>query len=125
MDSRVVRYVYASLTTPNSTYDYDLDTGRTTLLKRETVLGEFDPANYVTEYVRAPARDGEQIPVALVYRRGRARDGTAPLLQLRLRAYGLSSDPYFSSWRLSLLDRGFVFAIAQVRGRAGTRPTLV
>jgi oligopeptidase B len=116
MDSRVVRYVYASLTTPNSTYDYDLDTGRTTLLKRETVLGEFDPANYVTEYVRAPARDGEQIPVALVYRRGRARDGTAPLLQYGYGAYGLSSDPYFSSRRLSLLDRGFVFAIAQVRG---------
>jgi oligopeptidase B len=115
-DSRVVRYVYASLTTPSTTYDYDLDTGRTTLLKRETVLGEFDPVHYVTEYVRAPARDGEQIPVALVYRRGRARDGTAPLLQYGYGAYGLSSDPYFSSRRLSLLDRGFVFAIAQVRG---------
>src|SRR5688500_5550539 len=116
LDSRVVRYVYASLTTPSSTYDFDLDSGRTTLLKRETVLGDFDPANYVTEYVRAPARDGEQIPIALVYRRGLARDGTAPLLQYGYGAYGLSSDPYFSSRRLSLLDRGFIFAIAQVRG---------
>jgi len=115
-DSRVVRYVYTSLTTPVSTYDYDLDTGRTTLLKREPVLGDFDPSNYVTEYLRAPARDGEQVPVALVYRRGCLRDGTAPLLQYGYGAYGLSSDPFFSSRRLSLLDRGFVFAIAQVRG---------
>jgi oligopeptidase B len=115
-DSRVVRYVYTSLTTPVSTYDYDLDTGRATLLKREPVLGDFDPANYVTEYLRAPARDGESIPVALVYRRGCARDGTAPLLQTGYGAYGLSSDPGFSSRRLSLLDRGFVYAIAQVRG---------
>jgi oligopeptidase B len=115
-DSRVVRYVYTSLTTPTSTYDFDLDTGRTTLLKREPVLGDFDPANYITEYVRAPARDGELVPVALVYRRGYVRNGTAPLLQYGYGAYGLSSDPYFSSRRLSLLDRGFVFAIAQVRG---------
>jgi oligopeptidase B len=114
--SRVVRYVYTSLTTPTSTYDFDLDTGRTTLLKREPVLGDFDPANYITEYVRAPARDGELVPVALVYRRGYVRNGTAPLLQYGYGAYGLSSDPYFSSRRLSLLDRGFVFAIAQVRG---------
>jgi oligopeptidase B len=115
-DSRVVRYIYTSLTTPVSTYDYDLDTGRATLLKREPVLGDFDPQNYVTEYLRAPARDGELIPVALVYRRGCPRDGTAPLLQYGYGAYGLSSDPFFSSRLLSLLDRGFVFAIAQVRG---------
>jgi oligopeptidase B len=116
MESRVVRYVYASLTTPGSTFDYDLDTGRSTLLKREPVLGGFDPANYVTEYLRAPSHGGEQVPVALVYRRGCPRDGTAPLLQYGYGAYGLSSDPYFSSRRLSLLDRGVVFAIAQVRG---------
>ena len=115
-DSRVVRYIYTSLTTPVSTYDFDLDTGRATLLKREPVLGDFDPQHYVTEYLRAQARDGELIPVALVYRRGRARDGSAPLLQYGYGAYGLSSDPTFSSRRLSLLDRGFVFAIAQVRG---------
>jgi oligopeptidase B len=80
------------------------------------VLGDFDPANYVTEYPRVPAGDGEQVPVALVYRRGVPRDGTAPLLQYGYGAYGLSSDPYFSSNLLSLLDRGVVYAIAQVRG---------
>jgi oligopeptidase B len=115
-DTRIVRYTYTSLTTPTSTYDYDVVTGRATLLKREAVLGDFDPANYVTEYRRVPARDGEQVPVALVYRRGCPRDGTAPLLQYGYGAYGLSSDPHFSATRLSLLDRGFVFAIAQVRG---------
>jgi oligopeptidase B len=114
--SGVVRYTYASLTTPTSTYDYEVETGRQTLLKREPVLGDFDPANYVTEYPRVPAGDGEQVPVALVYRRGVPRDGTAPLLQYGYGAYGLSSDPYFSSNLLSLLDRGVVYAIAQVRG---------
>ena len=121
--ARPVRLYVA--TTPSSTYDFDLDTGRTTLLKREPVLGDFDPANYVTECVRASARDGEQVPVALVYRRGCARDGTAPLLQYGYGAYGLSSDPYFSSTapvaarpRLRLRHRPGA-------RRAGARPTLV
>ena len=116
IDSTVVRYTYTSLTTPVSTYDYDVATGEQVLLKREPVLGDFDPARYVTEYLRAPARDGAQVPVAVVYRRGIERDGTAPLLQHGYGAYGLSSDPVFSSSLLSLLDRGFVYAIAQVRG---------
>jgi len=115
-DSTVVRYTYTSLTTPVSTCDHDVVSGRTALLKREPVLGDFDPAHYVTEYLRAPARDGEQVPVAVVYRRDTPRDGTAPLLQYGYGAYGLSSDPLFSSTLLSLLDRGFVYAIAQVRG---------
>jgi oligopeptidase B len=115
-DSHVVRYTYTSLTTPVSTYDYDVTTGATTLLKREPVLGDFDPAHYATEYLRAPAGDGEAIPVAVVYRKGTALDGTAPLLQYGYGAYGISSDPVFSSTLLSLLDRGFVYAIAQVRG---------
>jgi len=114
--SSVVRYTYTSLTTPTSTYDYDVATGERTLLKREPVLGGFDPARYVTEYLHAPARDGAQVPVALVYRRGLARDGSAPLLQHGYGAYGISSDPVFTSSLLSLLDRGFVYAIAQVRG---------
>jgi oligopeptidase B len=80
------------------------------------VLGDFDPAHYATEYLRAPAGDGEAIPVAVVYRKGTALDGTAPLLQYGYGAYGISSDPVFSSTLLSLLDRGFVYAIAQVRG---------
>jgi oligopeptidase B len=114
--SATLRYVYTSLTRPATTYDYDVRTGERTLLKQEPVLGGFDPARYVTEYLRAPARDGEQVPVAVVYRKGYGKDGTAPLLQYGYGAYGLSSDPGFSSALLSLLDRGFVYAIAQVRG---------
>jgi oligopeptidase B len=115
--SEVVRYTYTSLTTPRTTYDYDLRTGEQRLLKRDSVLGDFDPARYATEYLWVPASDGESIPVALVYRRDAfSRDGSAPLLQYGYGAYGISSDPVFSSSLLSLLDRGFVYAIAQVRG---------
>ena len=117
IDSDVVRYHYTSLTTPVTVYDYDVRTGTRTLLKRDPVLGDFDPARYATEYLWVPARDGEQVPVALVYRRDAfRRDGSAPLLQYGYGAYGISSDPVFSSTTLSLLDRGFVYAIAQVRG---------
>jgi oligopeptidase B len=115
--SEVVRYTYTSLTTPRTTWDYDLRTGEKRMLKRDSVLGDFDPAHYATEYLWVPARDGESIPVALVYRRDTfRRDGRAPLLQYGYGAYGISSDPVFSSSLLSLLDRGFVYAIAQVRG---------
>ena len=79
-------------------------------------MGDFDPANYQTEFLFAPARDGKRIPVSFVYRKGFVRNGTAPLLQYAYGAYGLSMDPSFSSARLSLLDRGFVYAIAHVRG---------
>jgi oligopeptidase B len=117
IDSHVVRYTYTSLTTPYTTWDYDVRTGERTLLKREPVLGDFDPARYATEQLWVPARDGERIPVALVYRKDKfRRDGSAPLLQYGYGAYGISSDPVFSSATLSLLDRGFVHAIAQVRG---------
>jgi oligopeptidase B len=116
-DSDTVRYVYTSMTTPPTTYDHDTRTGARTLVKREPVLGEFDPAQYATEFLWAPARDGARIPVSLVYRRDRfQRDGSAPLLQYGYGAYGYSMDPAFASSRLSLLDRGFVFAIAHVRG---------
>ena len=116
LDTDVLRYSYSSLTTPTSIYDFDVRTGTRQLLKRDPVLGPFDPANYQTEFLWVPARDGKQVPVSLVYRRGLARDGTAPLLQYGYGAYGLSMDPYFSASRLSVLDRGFVFAIAHVRG---------
>ena len=117
LDSDVVRYTYTSLTTPRTTYDYDVRTGERRLLKQEAVVGDFDPARYATEYLWVPARDGEQVPVAIVYRRDAfRRDGTAPLLQYGYGAYGISSDPVFSSSLLTLLDRGFVYAIAQVRG---------
>jgi oligopeptidase B len=114
--TRVLRYSYSSLTTPPSIYELDLDSGSRTLLKREPVLGDFDASAYVTEFLWAPGRDGTRIPVSVVYRRGLRRDGTAPLLQYAYGAYGLSMDPTFSASRLSLLDRGFVFAIAHVRG---------
>ena len=86
------------------------------MLKRDPVMGDFDPGNYQSEFFFAAARDGKRIPVSLVYRKGFVRNGTAPLLQYAYGAYGLSMDPGFSSARLSLLDRGFVYAIAHVRG---------
>jgi oligopeptidase B len=116
LDTTKLRYVYSSLTTPSSTYEWDLATGERTLLKREAVLGEFDPARYKSEFVWVRARDGERVPVSIVYRRDVALDGTAPLYLYAYGSYGLCSDPVFSSARLSLLDRGVIFAIAHVRG---------
>jgi oligopeptidase B len=97
-------------------YDYDVRTRLKVLRKRDPVLGDFDPERYATEFLMVSARDGAQVPVSVVYRKGFERDGTAPLLQYAYGAYGLSMEPVFSSSRLSLLDRGFVFAIAHVRG---------
>lgn len=111
-----LRYGYSSLATPESIYETDVLTGGRTLLKRSPVLGDFDPDDYETEHVWAPARDGERIPVSLVYRKGLARDGSAALYQYAYGSYGISRDPKFSSAHLSLLDRGFVYAIAHVRG---------
>ncbi len=116
LDTDIVRYSYSSLTTPTTLYDYNVRTGERQLLKRDPVLGSFDPGNYQSEFFFAAARDGKRIPVSLVYRKGAVRNGTAPLLQYAYGAYGLSMDPGFSSARLSLLDRGFVYAIAHVRG---------
>ena len=115
-DSTSLRYVYSSLTTPNTTYDYDMVTGAQLLLKRDPVLGDFDPAYYATEFVWAPARDGARVPVSLLYRKGYVKDGSAPLYQYAYGAYGLSQDPAFRSTILSLVDRGVVYAIAHVRG---------
>jgi oligopeptidase B len=116
LNTSIVRYAYTSLTTPTTLYDYDVRTGKQVLLKRDPVLGSFDPKDYATEFFFVPARDGAQIPVSLVYRLGVARNGASPLLLYGYGAYGLSMDPSFSSPRLSLLDRGFVYAIAHVRG---------
>jgi oligopeptidase B len=116
LNTSIVRYAYTSLTTPTTLYDYDVRTGKQVLLKRDPVLGSFDPKDYATEFFFVPARDGAQIPVSLVYRLGFARNGASPLLLYGYGAYGLSMDPSFSSPRLSLLDRGFVYAIAHVRG---------
>ena len=115
-DTRVLRFGYESLTTPESTYDYDMVARERTLLKREEVLGDFDPSRYRAERLTATAPDGESIPISLVCRVGTVRDGMNPLLLYGYGAYGISIDATFNSARLSLLDRGFVFAIAHVRG---------
>ena len=115
-DTRLLRFGYESLTTPRSIYDYDMETRSRTLLKRQEVLGGFDPAEYAAERVFATAPDGRQVPISLVARAGAPRDGTRPLLLYGYGAYGISMDPTFNSARLSLLNRGFRFAIAHVRG---------
>ncbi|MCC5935534.1 MAG: S9 family peptidase [Balneolales bacterium] len=115
-DTELLRYGYTSLTTPNSVYEYNMASREHTLLKEQEVLGNFNRANYVTERHFATAADGTQIPVSLVYRKGTRKNGKNPLLQYGYGSYGYSMTPTFSSARLSLLDRGFVFAIAHVRG---------
>ena len=116
MDSDVLRFGYSSLTTPTTTYDYDLKTHEKTLLKQVEILGGFKAENYQAEYVQVPARDGTMVPVSLVYRKGFQPDGKSPLLLYAYGSYGYSMDADFGSSRLSLLDRGFVYAIAHVRG---------
>jgi oligopeptidase B len=116
IDATRLRYSYTSLTTPASIYEYDVASGERVLLKREPVVGPFDPAHYASELLWATARDGERIPVSVVYRKDVARDGAAPLYLYGYGAYGLCMDPTFSSSRLSLLDRGFIYAVAHVRG---------
>jgi oligopeptidase B len=116
LDTAVLRYRYTSLTTPDSVYDYDMSSREKTLRKEQEVLGGFDRADYVTERLHAPARDGKRIPLSVVYRKDFAKDGSHPLLLYGYGSYGANIDPRFSSPRLSLLDRGFVFVIAHVRG---------
>ena len=116
VESGLLRYTYTSLTTPTTTYDYDMRSGTRTLLKRDPVPPPFDPANYRTEYLHAPARDGAQVPVSIVYRKDLKRDGTAAIFQYGYGSYGSSMDPAFSASWVSLLDRGLVIAIAHVRG---------
>ncbi|WP_374538616.1 S9 family peptidase [Chitinimonas taiwanensis] len=115
-DSQVYRYSYESMSTPSTVYDYDMASRQQTLLKRRPVLGDFDPANYVSERIWATAPDGVQVPISLVYRKGTPRDGSAPLWLDAYGAYGIPSDVYFSSARLSLLDRGIIVAEAHIRG---------
>jgi oligopeptidase B len=116
MDTPILRYGYTSLTTPNSIYDYDMVTRQKTLLKREEVLAGFDSRNYQAERLYAKGKDGARIPISLVYRKGMVKDGNNPLLLYGYGSYGYSMDAAFSAFRISLLDRGFVYAIAHVRG---------
>ncbi|KQB99651.1 protease 2 [Pedobacter sp. Hv1] len=114
--SKTLRYIYTSLTTPTATYDYDLATKDQKLMKQQEVVGGYNPKDYVTERLFATAKDGTKVPIALVYKKGFEKDGNAPLLLYAYGSYGSSSDATFSSPRLSLLNRGFVFAIANIRG---------
>ncbi len=115
-DTPIVRYNYSSLTTPRSVYDYDTLNKTRTLLKRDEVLAGFDQNNYVTERVWATAHDGARVPVSVVYRKGAPLKAERPLFQYAYGSYGLSSDAYFNPFVISLLDRGFVYAIAHIRG---------
>ncbi len=116
-DASKVRYYYSSLTTPGSTYDYDIATGKSELKKQDKVLGDFDADNYASERITVKARDGKSIPVSIVYRKDRFnKDGTNPLYQYGYGSYGSNVEPWFRSSILSLLDRGFVYAIGHIRG---------
>ena len=115
-DTKVLRYTYTSMTTPVSTYDYNMDTKQSELRKRQEVLGGYDPKNYITERIYVTARDGAKVPVSIVYKKTFEKNGKMPLLLYGYGSYGHSIDPAFSSNRLSLLDRGFAYAIAHIRG---------
>ena len=111
------RYSYSSMTTPNSVIEYDMNSREKIILKETEVLGgKFDKNNYVSLRVWAPARDGKKIPISLVYRKDMYKNGENPLLLYGYGSYGITNNASFSSVRLSLLDRGFVYAIAHIRG---------
>ena len=115
-DTEILRYGYQSMTTPNSTYDYDMSSKEKTLLKQQEVVGEFNSEDYETKRLYAEATDGTMIPISMVYKKGMEKNGANPTLLYGYGSYGATIDPFFSSSRLSLLDRGFVFAIAHIRG---------
>jgi len=116
LNTEVVRIGYQSMTTPGTIYDYNMKTRNLEQRKQTEVVGDFKPANYQSERFFVKARDGAEIPVSLVYKKGTKIDGTAPLLLYAYGSYGANMEPYFSAARLSLLDRGFVYVIAHIRG---------
>lgn len=116
-NTTTLRYAYTSLTTPNTVYDYDMTSREQEQMKQQEVMDpEFNPKNYVSERFFVKARDGVEVPVSIVYHKNTKKDGQAPLLLYAYGSYGASMDAYFSSVRLSLLDRGFIYAIAHIRG---------
>ena len=116
MDTHVLRFGYESMRTPESVYDYDMRSRDKLLLKQEEVLGGFRASDYSTDRLYAPARDGSRIPVSIVYRKGIERNGQNPLVLYGYGSYGASIDASFASSRFSLIDRGFIYAIAHIRG---------
>jgi oligopeptidase B len=117
-DTKRLRYTYNSFTTPASTFDYVVAARKSELLKRQEVLGDFDSSRYQSERVYAAAPDGTKVPVSLVYRKGVKLDGTAPLWLYAYGSYGIPSNVGFNTNRISMLDRGVVYAIAHIRGGA-------
>lgn len=115
-DTKTVRFNYTSMITPSSVYEYNLKNGATKLLKQQEVLGGFDKNKYETQRVWAVARDGVKIPVSLLMKKGTVLDGKAPMLLYAYGSYGISMTPSFTSTRLSLVDRGMIYAIAHIRG---------
>jgi oligopeptidase B len=117
LNSNVLRYSYTSMTTPVSTYDYNMETRVKTLMKEQQVLGDFTKTDYQTERVMVASRDGKQIPMSIVYRKDKfKKDGTSPGWIYSYGSYGSSMEARFNSSRISLLDRGFVYAVAHIRG---------
>jgi oligopeptidase B len=115
-DTRILRFTYSSMTTPQQVFDYDMASRTRVLRKTQEIPSGHDPSDYVTRRLSAPAKDGETVPVSLLYKKGTPLDGSAPLLLYGYGAYGISMPASFSTARLSLVDRGFIFAIAHVRG---------
>lgn len=114
--SRKLRYNYTSLKTPTTVYDYNIETREQELLKQYEVLGDYNPDDYITERLYATARDGVKVPISIIYKKGFKKDGNQPLLLYGYGSYGYSMESSFRSSRLSLIDRGFAFAIAHIRG---------
>ena len=115
-DTDILRFGYSSMTTPNSTIDYDMSSREKDLKKQQEVVGGHDPSEYVTERMFATVRDGVEVPISLVYKKGMRRGADTPMVLYSYGSYGSTIDPWFSSVRLSLLDRGFIWAIAHIRG---------
>lgn len=116
LNTEIVRLGYQSMTTPSTIFDYNMKTRKLEQRKQTEVVGDFAPANYQSERFFVKAKDGAEIPVSLVYKKGTKKDGTAPLLLYAYGSYGANMEPYFSAARLSLLDRGFIYVIAHIRG---------
>src|SRR5437868_14531403 len=115
-DTPYIRYNYASMITPNSTYEFDLNTRQSKLIKQQEIPSGYDKSKYETVRVWATARDGVKVPISLMMKKGTKLDGSAPMLLYAYGSYGSSTPPSFSTNRLSLVDRGMVYAIAHIRG---------
>lgn len=115
-DTEILRFNYSSLAFPVAVYDFDMETQERTMLKQQPVLGDFDPSNYKTERITAESPDGTQVPISIVYRKDLRREGPQAAFLYAYGSYGVTVEPYFRSTRLSLLDRGMIFAVAHIRG---------